>query len=82
MIVHWEDGEDGDAEPPGGGEDGEFVLGHRGLEGRVPLRPIRDQLVEGARLEASPGQDVSPHCRRLTNESPVLILLTSQSRGY
>ena len=82
MIVHREDGEDGDAEPPGGGEDGELVLRHRGLEGRVPLRPVGDQLVEGAGLEASPGQNVASNCRRLTNESPVLIVLTNQSRGY
>ena len=55
MIVHREDGEDGDAEPPGGGEDGELVLRHRGLEGRVPLRPVGDQLVESAGLEAGSG---------------------------
>ena len=80
MIMHREAGEDGDAEAPGGGEDGELVLRHRGLEGRVPLRPVGNQLVEGAGLEARTGQDVPTHCRRLT--SPVLMVLTNQSRGY
>ena len=68
MIMHREDGEDGDAEPPGGGEDGELVLSDRSLEGRVSLRPVGDQLIEGAGLETRPGQDVATHCRRLTNE--------------
>ena len=68
MIMHREAGQDGDAEPPGGGQDGELVLRHRGLEGRVPLRPVGDQLVEGAGLETGPGQDVATHSRRLTNE--------------
>ena len=72
MIMHREAGEDGDAEPPGGGEDGELVLRHRGLEGRVPLRPVGDQLVEGAGLETSPGQDVTSHCRGLTKASALL----------
>ena len=71
MVMHREAGQDGDAEPPGGGQDGELVLGHRGLEGRVPLRPVGDQLVEGAGLEARPGQDVPAHSRRLTNENRV-----------
>ena len=72
MIMHREAGEDGDAEAPGGGEDGELVLRHRGLEGRVPLRPVRDQLIEGAGLEAGPGQDVATNSRRLmTNERRV-----------
>ena len=80
MIMHREAGEDGDAEPPGGGEDGELVLRHRGLEGRVPLRPVGNQLVKGSGLEAGPGQDVTPHCRRLmTKESGLLIELTNQS---
>ena len=68
MIMHREDGEDGDAEPPGGGEDGELVLRHRGLEGRVPLRPVGDQLVAAAGLGSRPGRDVAAHCRRLTIE--------------
>ena len=80
MIMHREARQDGDAEPPGGGEDGKLVLRHRGLEGRVPLRPVGNQLVEGAGLEAGPRQDVTTHCRRLT--SPVLMVLTNQSRGY
>ena len=82
MIMHREARQDGDAEPPGGGEDGKLVLRHRGLEGRVPLRPVRDQLIEGAGLEAGPGQDVTPNSRRLSKESPVLIALTNQSSGY
>ena len=68
MIVHREAGQDGDAEAARGGEDGELVLGHRGLEGRVPLCPVGDQLIEGAGLETRPGQDVATHCCRLTNE--------------
>ena len=79
VIMHGEAGQDGDAEAPRGGEDGELVLGHRGLEGRVPLRPVGDQLVEGAGLEARPGQDVTSNSRRLTNKSPVLKILTIQS---
>ncbi len=80
VIMHWEAGEDGDAEPPGVGEDGELVLRHWG---RVLLCPVGNQLVEGAGLEAGPGQDVATHCRCLTNENALLIVLSidqSESR--
>ena len=59
MIVHREAGQDGDAKAARGGEDGELVLRHRRLEGRSSLGPIRDELVEGPRLETGSGQDVA-----------------------
>ena len=71
MIMHREAGQDGDAEAASGGEDGELVLGDRGLERGVPLRPVGDQLIEGPGLQTRPGEDVATHCRRLTNKMRV-----------
>ena len=71
MIVHREPGQDGDAEAARGGQDGELVLSDWGLEGGVPLRPVRDQLIEGSGLQTRPREDVATHCRRLTNQMRV-----------
>ena len=61
--------DDGDRDATRGRQDGELVLGDRGVQRRPLLFPIRDELGEGRRFEASPGQDVASNRRGLLDDA-------------
>ena len=45
------------------GEEAEAVIRHRGVQWRALFLPIRDQLIQGARIEHRAGQDVRAYLR-------------------